>query len=203
MRRRLDVWLLTCDGSSTAARMLPRDHVVVIRSNPEPITYNVSTFMGMMLAKTQEDPLLIRRHLVDDIAPLIGDLTKYRAFYLIIPPEFGVVGEMLVTKFDELFGGRLNGRCYTSEQTMHAKTVVPWDKEIFISVGYKNQRYGSHRVQIPLMAHARVVDAMAVGYFVIGSIQSQFHPWFKEHAEEYRKIQERMFQGRSRGATAR
>ena len=30
---------------------------------------------------------------------------------------------------------------------------------------------------------------MATGYYVIGCIQEQLHPWFMENAEEYSRIQ--------------
>ena len=99
-------------------------------------------------------PSQIRRHLLDHVAPLVSDLGKFQAFYLMLLPQFQAVLPMLVTKFDELFGGRVTGRCYTTEQTLHAKTVVPWDEELFISFGYQNENFGSARIQRRLFEKA-------------------------------------------------
>jgi hypothetical protein len=101
---------------------------------------------------------------------------------------------MFMTKFDELFGGRVNGRCYTSEQTLHAKTVVPWEKELFISFGVKNEDFGTQRLDVPLPQKAGFVAMVATGYYVIGHIQRQKPPWFKQHADEYARIQKALFE---------
>ena len=93
---------------------------------------------------------------------------------------------MFITKFDELFGGRINGRCYTPEQTLHAKTVVPWDKELFIS-------FGSKRLSISLPENCGYVAMLAIAYYVIGCIQSQKPPWFTDHADEYVRLQKQLF----------
>lgn len=193
LARGLTPYLVTCSPDSPAAALLPRDHVFATKSNPEPITYNTSTYLGMILAQTREDPASITRHVVDVARPMIPDFTRYKAFYLMVGPEYDVVCPMFITKFDELFGGRLTGRCYTTEQTMHAKTVVPWEQELFIGFGYRNQDFGSARLNIPLPAKAGFAAMIATGYYVIGHIQAQMPPWFKEHAEEYAKIQQALF----------
>lgn len=193
-KRGLDTYLVTCDGESPAAKLLPANRVLVTKSNPEPITYNTSTYVGMMLLKTREDARAIRNHIETRVAPRIPDFTRYEAFYIVVDPRFDLVKEMFVTKFDELFGGRVNGRCYTSEQTLHAKTVVPWDKELFISVGYDNQLFGSERLAIPLPQDAGFAAMVATTYYVIGCIQEQFPPYFFENAESFKAIQEKWFQ---------
>jgi hypothetical protein len=196
--RGLSPYLITCAPGSPAAALLPSGRVLATRSNPEPVTYNTSTYMGMALAKTREDPSKIRRHLLDNVAPLVSDLGKYQAFYLMLLPQFEAVLPMLVTKFDELFGGRVIGRCYTTEQTLHAKTVVPWDEELFISFGCQNEDFGSARLHVPLPEGAGFAAMIATGYYVIGHIQSQKPPWFKEHAEEYARIQKELFEKAAR-----
>lgn len=189
LARGLDTCLLTCNGDSDAAKLLPASRVFVTKSKPEPITYNTSTYMGMMLAKTRENPRVIKAHLLRRVKPLLRGFKKYRAFYLMVPAEFDLMREMLITKFDELFGPKLPGRCYTEAQTFHAKTVVPWDKELFISFGFKNAHFGSQRLTVPLPANAGFVSMMATGYYVIGHIQAQFPPWFKRNAEKYAQFQ--------------
>ncbi len=190
-------YLITCDRSSPAAALLPPRQVIETRKLEEPITYNTSTYLGMILSKTREDPATIRRHLLDRVEPLIPDFARYAAFYLMLVPEHDLLREMFVTKFDKLFGGRVNGRCYTSEQTLHAKTVVPWDRELFISFGSRNESFGSERLTIPLPEKAGFAATMAAGYYVIGRLQEQFPPWFKQHAEGYAETQLRLFTERS------
>ncbi|MBL7224254.1 MAG: hypothetical protein ISS72_10405 [Candidatus Brocadiae bacterium] len=188
LKDKVETYLLTCNGDSAAAQLLPQDHVVVTPRNPEPITYNTSTYLGMILAKTGEAVEPIAEHIEREVAPRIpSDLSKYSAFYLIIEPEFDLVREMLVTKFDELFGPMLTGRCYTWRQTLHAKNVVPSERELFISFGYDNELFGHEdaRLNIPLPPNAGYAAMVAVGYYVIGRIQSQFSPWFKWNADRY------------------
>lgn len=191
--RGLPTYLITCADTSPAVDLLPQDHIVVTRSNPEPITYNTSTYMGMMLTRTQENTSSIKQHMLTNVAPKIPDFDKFEAFYLIVKPEFEIEMEMFITKFDELFGGRVNGRCYTPEQTLHAKTVVPWEKELFISFGYDNRSFGSQRLDIPLPENCGYVAMMAIAYYVIGCIQTQKPPWFIENAQEYVRRQKELF----------
>ncbi len=193
LARGLTSYLLTCAPASPAKDLLPADRVVLTRSNPEPITYNTSTYMGMMLTRTRENTADIKQHILANVAPLIPDFNRYEAFYLLVKPEFEIEMEMFITKFDELFGGRVNGRCYTPEQTLHAKTVVPWEKELFISFGYDNHSFGSERLAIPLPANCGYVAMLAIGYYVIGCIQTQKPPWFMKSAEEYVRLQKELF----------
>lgn len=190
LKRRLSTYLLTCVENSSAARLLPHSRVFVTRSNPEPITYNTSTYIGMMLARTRENPAEIKRHLLKTVKPLIPDFRKYVAFYLMVSSEFDLLREMFITKFDELFGPRVLGRCYTKDQTFHAKTVVPWNKELFISFEVENHYFGTARLAVPLPERAGFVAAVATAYYVIGHIQEQFPPWFKRNADSYKRLQQ-------------
>ncbi len=196
----LKPYLMTCKADSPAAELLRGsgcgDRVFVTPSEPEPITYNTSTYLGMILASTEENPEEIRRHIVDEVEPRLAGIGDHEAYYLIVRPEFNIQREMFVTKFDELFGGRVAGRCYTTEQTLHAKTVVPWDRELFISFGCDNQRFGSQsqRLEVPLRKGAGFAEMLAIGYFVIGYIQRHKPQWFKQHATEYEAVQKRWFE---------
>jgi hypothetical protein len=188
-------FLLTCDEKSDAAIMLDENRVFTTKQIKEPITYNTSTYLGMILAKTREDPKKILNYIDHVIQPLISDMTKYRAFYLIVKNEFSTICEMFVTKFDELFGPKLNGRCYTIDQTLHAKTVVNSEKELFISFGYTNEIFGyeNARLNIPLFENAGFAAMIAIGYYVIGHIQLQFPQWFMENARNYELLQPELF----------
>lgn len=192
----LDIFLLTCAADSPAAVLLPTEHVYVTKQiKDEPITYNTSTYLGMILAKTREDPRKILRFIADNVEPRLVNMARFDAFYLIIRSEFNELREMFVTKFDELFGPKVNGRCYTLDQTLHAKTVVTSEKELFISFGLKNDLFGCEkaRLDIPLFDGAGPAALIAIAYYVIGKIQRQFEPWFKQSAEEYKKLQPELF----------
>lgn len=208
-------FLLTCNETSYAAQWLRKhwerrkhmkQHPVIvfprIVSPPfpytEPITYNTSTYLGMVMAKTREDPWAILRHIVSDVAHRIPcDLTRYSAFFLIVEPKFDLVREMFVTKFDELFGPMLVGRCYTWAQARHAKTLVHSEKELFINfgVGFENKMFGHEdaRLHIPVPKWAGYAAMIAIGYYVIGRIQAQFPAWFKWNADRYKAWQEAQF----------
>lgn len=188
-------FLITCNSKSTAAKMLTKDRVLVTKQNIEPITYNTSTYIGMIFSKTKENPIKIRQFIKEEIEPRMTNMTKYGSFYIIVEKKFDIVREMFLTKFDELFGPMINGRCYTVEQTLHAKTVVNSPREAFISLGYKNDTFGhvNSRLNFPLYEGASYAAIIAIGYYIIGHIQSQFHPWFIENAEAYKNLQPELF----------
>jgi hypothetical protein len=190
LKKSLATYVITCDIASPGATLLPSNCVFVTKSNPELITYNTSTYMGMMLLKTRENPTKIRDYILQNVRPLMPDFRKYSAFYLMVLPQFDVMREMFITKFDELFGPRVVGRCYTEAQTFHAKTVISWDKELFVSFGFENRFFGEKKLTIPLPENVGYVAMMAIGYYLIGHIQEQLPQWFKESAERYKKYQE-------------
>ena len=86
-----------------------------------------------------------------------------------------------MTKFDELFGPKISGRVFTIEQTKHAKTVVPSEKELFLGAGYNNRYFGKHRVNLPLPKNADYGALMAITYYFIGNIRKQNLPYFKKN----------------------
>lgn len=188
--------LITNNPDAPANEFLPDDAVRVFPKNREPYTYNTSTYMGMILSKTHEDPALIASFIDTEVLPLIPpDFASHEAFYFIIPSAFSDVREMFKTKFDELFGPKLMARIFTVEQTKHAKTVIPLDSELFVSFGEKNDLFGKpqNRLHIPLPEDADYAAMMAVGYFVIGHIQKQFPPYYKERIVEYTEETSEMF----------
>jgi hypothetical protein len=186
--RSIPTILLTNNEDAPAAAFMPAASVHVFPKNREPYTYNTSTYMGMILSKTCEDPQGILDFIQTNIAPIIPqDLASHEAFFLIVPEEFTNVRELFQTKFDELFGPRVMGRIFTTEQTKHAKTVIPLQSELFISFGKENLVFGSsaNRLTIPLPHNSSYAAMMAIGYFVIGHIQKQLQPFYKERIAAY------------------
>ncbi|MBU6371062.1 MAG: hypothetical protein KGH93_03415 [Patescibacteria group bacterium] len=181
--RGLKTVLLTNTADSAAGKIA--DATAVFPKNPEPYTYNTSTYLSMIFSKTKEDPNAVLAMLenIEKTAP--ADLKRCKAFYLLIPDEYEAVRDMFLTKFDELFGPKLLGRCYTEDETKHAKTLVPSDAELFISLGVENDTFGKNRFNIPLPEHSGFGTLIAAGYFFIGLVQKANPPYFKENVERY------------------
>lgn len=192
------VTLITNTPHAEAEKYLDKAHrydLFVFPKQTEPYTYNTSTYMGMILGHTHENPKKIHDFILKKVKPLVTgkNFKKYNAFYLIVPKEFDAMREFFLTKFDELFGPMLNGRVFTLEQTKHAKTVVPSDKELFISFGEENKTFGKHRLNIPLPKNADYGALMAIGYYTIGQIQKQHPPYFKRNIVGYTKKASKLF----------
>jgi len=197
----LETYLLTCNEDAPAAAPLDEAHVVCTPKQDEPITYNTSTYVGMILAHTDEKPGEIRDHIMSEVKPVIDEhldlLRDAGAFYLLVHPEFDPVREMLLTKFDELFGPMINGRCYTPEQTAHAKTLVGWDKELFISFDPLDAadpifgEAGKTRLDVPMPKPCGPAAMVAIGYYVIGRIQeARTEDWYRKSADDYKPTQQ-------------
>ncbi|MFC1648439.1 hypothetical protein ACFL1B_03180 [Nanoarchaeota archaeon] len=191
MEKGLPVWLLTCNPDAPAKEHA--DKVIVSPKLVEPYTYNTSTYLGMLLSQTKENPRQILDFIREKVDPLIPELNHYEAFFLIVPNEFDSARDLFLTKFDELFGPMLNGRCFTPEQAKHARTLVSSPTEMFISFGYDNKDFGDSKLNIPLPANAGPAALMAIGYYVIGKIQKQNPPYFKDSIESYAKKASEIF----------
>lgn len=175
------------------AKSLAREHVdisYVFPKQAEPYTYNVSTYLSMIIAIYKENPTKIREFLIKVPIPKLG---KYDAYFFIVPDEFVEVREMIMTKFDELFGAKISGRAFTEGQAEHAKTVIESDNELFVSIGIENSNWGKDRVHIPLPPRAGYASMIAVSYYFIGQIQKQNPPYFKESITQYCKKISKLF----------
>lgn len=195
-RQQIPVTLLTNTAHSQAGKYVADDREHIFPKNREPYTYNTSTYMGMLLSKTHEDAAKIAAFIKASVEPvLLHTLGRYEAYCLIIPPQFGLAGALLRTKFDELFGPRVKARVFTSEEIKHAKTVVPLETELFISFGKEQTQFGetANRLHIPLPQNAGYAAFMAIGYVTIGALQKQLPPYFKEHIEAYAREASALF----------
>lgn len=189
-QRSLPFELLTNNQDAPARELLSPSSVHVYPKNREPYTYNTSTYLGMLLSKTNEDPKEILTFIHEHVVPAVPhNLASYDAFYLMVPDEFTEVREMFKTKFDELFGPKLMARVFTFEQTKHAKTVIQGNRELFVSFGEANVTFGNpeHRLTITLPSDVDYAAMVAIGYYFIGQIQKQFPPYYKQRIEAYAK----------------
>lgn len=192
------ITLITNSRGSSAEKELDRKHAYdeyVFPKNREPYTYNTSTYMGMILGHTGEDPAEIYDFILNKIdITSFSNLANYSKFYLIIPPQFSEIIRMLEVKFIELFGRNIARDVETSEYVPHATTVAPSD-ELFISFGYENNTWGKpeNRLNIPLPKWANYGAMMAIGYYTIAQIQKQHKPYFKQNIAAYTKEISKIF----------
>jgi hypothetical protein len=129
-------WLLTANQNAPAQEYIEKGHVIVFPKNREPYTYNTSTYLGMILASTKEDPMMIHTFITTELLQKIPtNLASYDSFLIIIPSVFEQVKDMFLTKFDELFGGVVSGRVFTEGEVRHAKTIIPSETELYINLG--------------------------------------------------------------------
>ena len=189
------VSLITNNSNAPAKEFVENKDLFVFQKNREPYTYNTSTYMGMILGRTHENPKEIQNFIEKYINTIsFPDLSRHNSYFFIVPPKFSGIIRMLQVKFIELFGRRIARDVETSEYMKHAVTVVPSD-ELFISFGDENTMWGEpgQRFHIPLPENAGYVAMMAIGYYVIAQIQKQHPPYFKENITIYTEKASKVF----------
>jgi len=189
------VSLITNNSNAPAKEFVENKDLFVFQKNREPYTYNTSTYMGMILGRTHENPKEIQNFIEKYINTIsFPDLSRHNSYFFIVPPKFSGIIRMLQVKFIELFGRRIARDVETSEYMKHAVTVVPSD-ELFISFGDENTMWGEpgQRFHIPLPENAGYVAMMAIGYYVIAQIQKQHPPYFKENITIYAEKASKVF----------
>jgi hypothetical protein len=174
--------LLTCSPQSTAAQLA--DQTIVYQKLPEPYTYNVSTYLGMILAGKNEKALGIKKFI--NTLKLPKDFKKYTAYSFILPDEFGAIAPMLEIKRHELFGPYLSLRAFSFGEARHAKFVNNSAKELVFSFG-ENKYFGlkKNRLEIKLPKNAGFGLIFALSYYLIGKIQEIKPPYFKKNIASY------------------
>lgn len=189
-------WLLTNNPKAPAAQFLSPDHVLLFPKNREPYTYNTSTYLGMILAKTRESPRVIREYIEKEVMPALLPWPEgYSAYSILFPARFEALVPMVRTKFDELFGPKLVLRAFTVEQAKHAKTVVSSEEELFISIGENNAPFGGthRRLFVPTPEDAREGAVMAIAYTLVGMLARAYPPYFALNITGYCTAASRIF----------
>ena len=180
---KLHTTLLTCKPESTAAKLA--DDVVVFRSIAEPYTYNTSTYLGMILATTNEKPEEIS--VMVETLQFPKDFDQYQSYAFVLPDADINIAPMIIIKGEELFGPHVPVRAYTHGHARHAKFVHPWEKELIISFGSKNEFFGdpNHRWDIMLPETASFGATVVLSYFICGKIQSSHTPYYFNDIENF------------------
>jgi len=179
----LKTFLLTTKAESEAAKVT--DKVYLYKSIDEPYTYNTSTYMGMILSATKENPTEIKEFIEKLSFPKGFD--DYKAYSFVLPDKFLNICPMLEIKKDELFGPHLAMRAFSQGHARHAKFVHRSEEELVITIGSKNEYFGnpSHRWDIFPPDSFSFAGIMALTYYIVGKIQKSKPQWFKENIGNY------------------
>lgn len=180
---RLSTTLLTTKAESEAARIA--DTVYVFQSIDEPYTYNISTYMGMILASTHENPTEIKNFIENLKFP--ENFSNYKSYSFVLSDKYVNICPMLDIKKSELFGSHLSLRAFSQGHARHAKFVVRSKEELVMSINQENEFFGDpeSRWNINLPEDFNFSSVMAVTYYILGMIQEAKPPYFKENIGSY------------------
>lgn len=179
----LKATLITTKPQSTAAKLA--DEVFASKSIAEPYTYNTSTYMGMILGATHENPTRIKEFIKSVEFP--KDFDNHKGYAFVVPNQFMQICPMLEIKESELFGPYVSLRAFSQGHARHAKFVVRTPEELVITLGQKNEFFGDaeHRWDINLPENVNFATIMALTYHIVGRIQASKPPYFKENISRY------------------
>jgi len=220
--------LITCNPITDAAKyvnktivipspsMNARDKIKNPNAEPEPLTYNFATYVGMMMAKSGENARAIKKYIQNEVNPVLerfGRLNDYEAFFGVVPNSLGLLAERGIVKFQELFSQQYGVDFCAEDDSKHAKTLVPtleskqiqinpetgapieYKKELFLNFGGVKPAYGpeNQRLNIPLPNDVDYATATSILYYVVGKIQESHPQMFKLNCAGYTKEQTKMF----------
>ncbi len=179
----LKTTLLTTKSNSDAAKIA--DEVLVYQSIDEPYTYNTSTYMGMILSETKENPAGIKSYVTSLLFP--ENFDSYASYSFVLPDKFMNICPMLDIKKDELFGPQVSVRAFSQGHARHAKFVHRPTNDLVVSIGEKNNYFGhpKHRWDIDLPQAMNFGGIMALTYYIIGKVQKSKPPYFKQNIRNY------------------
>ena len=181
-RAGLKTILLTCTPKSTGTRLAGRS--LLFNKNPEPYSYNFSTYLGMILATTGEKPENIKKFL--KTIRIAKKLKKYDCFTFILPDNFQPIADAINVKDDEIFGPYSKLRAYSEGEARHAKFICKSTRELVISFG-KNKFFGlpKNRLDIRLPKSTNYGTVLSAAYYIVGLIQAMGPDYFKKDLPDY------------------
>lgn len=181
-KNKLKTTLFTCSSSSSAAKLA--DETIVFDKLTEPYTYNVSTYLGMILAASGEKANKILSTILNLKVP--KKFKEYQAYAFIVPDQMASVAPMIEIKKSELFGPNLSLRAFSYGEARHAKFVTREKKELVISLG-ENKYFGDKksRWEIKEIKKWQAGITMSLTYFLVGLIQKEKPKYFHKNIEKF------------------
>lgn len=185
--KNIATFLLTCAQNSSAQKIVGEKNTIITPKNREPYTYNTSTYMGWIFAKTWESAKDVQEFIFHTIDPILEsiDFSQFDSYLLVTPDKFAWVNQLFRVKFIELFWRKIARDVFSYEHLKHAITVVPHEKELAISFWEWEFDFENTRLQIPLPENADLATIMAIWYYVIGKIQKSYPDYFGQNIWNY------------------
>lgn len=183
---KLKTTLLTCSPNSSASKIA--DEVLIYPKIAEPYTYNVSTYLGMILSAGTEKPKNILNFINN--LKLKNNFSSYNSYAFIVPDEFIAISPMIDIKKSELFGPKLSLRAFSFGHARHAKFVIRDKNELVITIGNKKNNYFGEEVsrwQIDLPKTSSFALVFCLTYYLVGKIQKSKIAYFKNNIKNYCK----------------
>ncbi|MDD3711410.1 MAG: SIS domain-containing protein [Patescibacteria group bacterium] len=183
-KNKLKTILLTCSPDSSASKIA--DQIIIYPKISEPYTYNISTYLGMVLSATGENPKNILNFIKK--LKLKAGFKNYNSYAFVLPDDFIAITPMLDIKKSELFGPKLSLRAFSFGHARHAKFVIRDKKELVITLGKeKNLYFGDpqSRWQINLPQRVDFAFILCLTYYLVGKIQISKPSYFKNNIKEY------------------
>ncbi|MDO8658311.1 MAG: hypothetical protein Q7K55_06220 [Candidatus Levybacteria bacterium] len=179
----LNTTLLTTKAESDAAKIA--DKIYVYEAIDEPYTYNVSTYMGIILSATKENPTEIKNYV--DSLNFPDNFDNYKSYSFVLPDKYMNICPMLDIKKNELFGPNLSLRAFSQGHARHAKFVIRSKDELVITLGSKNEYFGdpANRWDISIPENISFAGIMAATYYIVGKIQNAKPQYYKENISSY------------------
>ena len=178
--------LVTCTRDSQGESVVGSKNTIITSKNREPYTYNTSTYLGWILAKTRENPKQIYDFILNEIDPILPNFfKKYNGFLLVLPDKFSSLEHLFEVKFIELFGRKIARDVKTYEEMRHAITVVPSESELAIAFGEGSFDFQGKIFSLPIPDNCDLGAFFSIVYYVIGKIQEQMPQYFKENIKNY------------------
>jgi len=180
---KLKTLLLTCEENSPSAKIA--DEVIIYRKIAEPYSYNVSTYLGMILSKSGENPKKII-DFIKNIQPK-KNFKKYNSFAFVVPDKYSIICRIINAKADEIFGPNITVRAFSIGRARHAKFINRSKKELVITIGEDNQYFGDpdSRLNIGLPKFTGPALMFCLVYALLGKIQELKPPYFRKNIKKY------------------
>ncbi len=162
-------------------------NIVITPKNPEPYTYNTSTYMWWILAFTKENPEEIYDFLINDLEKQLKDFdfSKYNSFLFALDSQFSNVWNLIDTKFIELFWRKVARDIKTFEQLKHAVTVVSSETELLIKFSEKEVFFENDILELKIPENIDKAWMMAIWYYIVWFIQNSREQFFKKNIKNY------------------
>ncbi len=183
----LNVELITCTKNSKTEKIIWKENVIITPKNPEPYTYNTSTYMWWILAFTKENPEEIYDFLINDLEKQLKDFdfSKYDWFLFALDSQFSNVWNLIDTKFIELFWRKVARDIKTFEQLKHAVTVIPSKTELLIKFSTGEVFFKNDILELKIPENIDKAWMMAIWYYIVWFIQDSREQFFKKNIKNY------------------